>query len=64
MPVHLLAANADFVVYQIKEYKNSSLVVILHCLNIFKPNNYVAFSRLYVLLRENHKINAVFPLIS
>ena len=43
-----------------EEYKNSSLVVILHCLNSFQHTNYVAFLLLYV--RENHKINAVcFP---
>ena len=48
--------------YQIEKYKNSRLVVILHCLNSFQHNNYVAVHYLYVLLRENHKINAVcFP---
>ena len=62
MPEQLLAANADAIVYQMKEYKNSGLVVILHCLNSFQHKNYVAFSLLYVLLRENHKVNAVcFP---
>ena len=49
--VYLLGA----VGYQVDEYKNSGLVVILHCLNSFQHNNYVAFSLLYVLLRENHK---------
>ena len=54
----LLAAHTETVAYQIGEYKNSGLVVILHCLNGFQ-HNYVAFSLLYVQLRENHKINAV-----
>ena len=63
MPNQLLAANADVVVYQMEEYQNSRLVVILHGLNSFQQNNYVAFSLLYVLLRESNKINAVcFPL--
>ena len=54
--------NLYAVVYQTEEYKYSSFVVILHCLNIFKPNNYVAFSLLYAFLRGNYKINAVgFP---
>ena len=45
-----------------EEYKNSGLVLILHCLYSFQHNNYVAFLLLYVLLREKHKINAVcFP---
>ena len=34
----------------------------LHCLNSFQRNNYVEFLLMYVLLRENHKVNAVsFP---
>ena len=62
VPNQLLAANADAVAYQMEEYKNSGLVVILHCLNSFQYNNYVKWSLLYVLLRENHRINAVsFP---
>ena len=62
VPDQLLAAHADTVAYQIEEYKISGLVVILHCLNGFQHNSYVAFSLLYVQLRENHKINAVcFP---
>ena len=51
----LLAANTDAAAYQMKEYKNSDLVVILHYFNSFQHNNYVAFWLLY----ENHKINAV-----
>ena len=62
MPNQLLAANADAVANPMEEYKNSGFVVILHCLNSFQHNKYVVFSLLYVLLRENHKINAVcFP---
>ena len=61
VPNQLLAANiarCTIVIRWMEEYKNSGLVVILHCLNSFQQNNYVAFL-LYVLLRENHKINAV-----
>ena len=62
VPDQLLTANTDVVSYHIKEYKNSGLVGILNCLNSFQHNNYVAFSLLYILLRENRKINAVcFP---
>ena len=39
----LLAANVDTVAYQIEEYKNSGLAVILHCLNGFQYNNYVHY---------------------
>ena len=64
VPDKLLAANADTVAYQMEEYKNSDLVVIFYYLNSFHSNSYVAFSLLYVMLRENHKINAVcFPSI-
>ena len=59
VPNKLLAANAEAVGYQSEEYKNSGLVVILHNLNSSQHNNYVEFSLLYVLLRENHKTNAV-----
>ena len=62
MPDQLLAANANIIAYQMEEYKNSNLVVILLCLNSFQHKNYMSFSLLYVLLRENHKINIVcFP---
>ena len=55
----LLAANTNTGSHQIEEYKNSSLVVILHSLN---TTTMWHFHYLYVLLRENHKINAVcFP---
>ena len=54
MPLLLLHAD------QMEEHKDSGLVVILHCLNSFQHKNYVAFSLLYVLLRENHKINAAY----
>ena len=40
----LLAANAVAGSYQMEEYKNSGLAVILHCLNNFQHDNYVAFS--------------------
>ena len=43
----------------IEEFKNSGLVMILHCLNSFQHNNNMIFSLLYVLLRENHKINVL-----
>ena len=33
VPDQLLTVNANTSSYQIEEYKNSSLVVILHCLN-------------------------------
>ena len=56
----LFASNA--VACQMKEYNNSGLVVILHCQNSFQHNNYMAFSLLYVLRRENYQINVVcFP---
>ena len=45
VPVGLLAVNTNASSYQIEEYKNSSLVVILHCLNSFQHYNYVAFSQ-------------------
>ena len=62
VPYQFVAANADSITYPMEEYKNPSLAVILHCLNSFQYTNYVAFSLLYVLLRENHKINTVcFP---
>ena len=62
MPDQLIAANADLIAYQMEEYKNSDLVVILHCLNSLQNKNYVTFLLLYVLLRENHKITVVcFP---
>ena len=56
----ILAANTNAGSCQIGEYKNSSLVVILHCLNTTTTWH---FHYLYVLFRGNHKINAVcFPL--
>ena len=56
MPDQLLAAKANTIAYQMEEYKNSGLVVILHCLNSFQHKNYI------VLLRENHNVNAAcFP---
>ena len=62
MPDQLLSANADAIGYQMEEHKDSGLVLILHCLNSFQHKNYVAFSLLYVLLRENRKVNAAcFP---
>ena len=44
MPDHLLSANANAGSYQMEEYENSGLVVILHCLNSFLHSNYVVFS--------------------
>ena len=45
-----------------KNIKIQTLAVIFHCLNSFQYKNYVAFSLLYALPRENHKINAIcFP---
>ena len=59
VPDKLLAANTNAGSYQIEEYKNSSLVVILHGLHITTTWH---FHNLYVLLRENHKINVIcFP---
>ena len=43
MPNQLLAANIVNVAYQIEEYKNSGLIVILDCLNGFQHNNYVHY---------------------
>ena len=61
-PYQFVVANADSITYQMEEYKNPGLAVILHCLNSFQYTNYVAFSLLYVLFRKNHKMNAVcFP---
>ena len=58
VPDQLLAALA----HQVEEFKNSNLVVILHCFSSYQHNNYVAFSLLYIILRENHKMNAFcFP---
>ena len=51
----LLETNTIAIAYHMEEYRNSGLVVILHCLNSFQHKNYV----IYVLLRENQKINAV-----
>ena len=53
VPDQLLAANANVIAYQMEEYKNSDFVVILLCFNSFQHKNYMAFSLLYVLLREN-----------
>ena len=44
VPNELLVVNPNAGPYQIEKYKNSSLVVILHCLNSFQHYNYVAFS--------------------
>ena len=44
VPDQFLAVNADAVAYQMEEYKNSGLVVNLHCFNSFQHNNYVEFS--------------------
>ena len=52
VPDELIAANADAIAYHIEEYKNSGLVVILHCLNSFEHSSCVAFLLLHVLLRE------------
>ena len=59
VPNQLITANAETVGHQMEEYKNSGLVAILHNLNSSQQNNYVEFSLLYVLLRENHKTNAI-----
>ena len=56
VPDELLATNANIGSYQVEEYKNSSLVIILHYLN--KTTTWY-FHYLYVLLRVNHEINAV-----
>ena len=52
VPDQVLAANDEAVAYQMEKDKNSGLVVILHCLNSFQHNKYVAFSLLYVWLRK------------
>ena len=52
VPDELIAANTDAIAYHIEEYKNSGLVVILHCLNSFEHCSCVAFLLLHVLLRE------------
>ena len=44
VPNKLLAVIANTSFYQIEEFKNSSLVVILHCLNSFQHNNYGTFT--------------------
>ena len=43
VPNQLLAANAKAIIYQMEEYKKSSLVVILYCLSSFQHKNYVTF---------------------
>ena len=43
VPDHLFSVKANAGSYQIEEYKNSSLVVILHGLNSSQHYNYVAF---------------------
>ena len=53
VPDQLLAASANVIAYQMEEYENSDLVVILLSLNSFQHKNYMAFSLLYVLLKEN-----------
>ena len=61
-PTNCLQPTPKSFACQMKDYKNSGLVVILHCLNSFQHNNYVVFSVLYVSLRENRKIFAIcFP---
>ena len=60
VPEQLLAPTADAVACETKEYKNSCFVTILHCLNSFQHNNYLAFSLLYVLPKEIHKIKCQF----
>ena len=52
IPDQFLAARANTSAYQMEEYKNSSLVVILHCLNSFQHNKYVTFLLLYVFLKD------------
>ena len=59
LPNQLLVVRTDAVVYQMEEYKNLGLIVILYFLNSFQHNNHVAFLLLCVLLRKKHKINAV-----
>ena len=44
VPDELLGVNTIAGSYQIEEYKSSSLVVILHCLNSFQHCDCVAFS--------------------
>ena len=59
VPDELHAANVNAGSYQMEEYKNKSLVLILHCLNTTTTQH---FHYLYVLPRKSHKINAVcFP---
>ena len=53
----LLEANTNVGSYPIEEYKNPSLLVILYCLTTTTTWH---FHYLYVLLRENHKIKAVW----
>ena len=52
MPDQWLAANAKAIVYQMEEYENLDLIVILRYLNSFQHKNYVAFSLLYAQLKE------------
>ena len=44
VPDELLAVTKSAGSYQIEEYKNPSLVVILHCLNSFQHNSDAAVS--------------------
>ena len=44
VPNKLLAVIANTSFYQTEEFKNSGLVVILHCLNSFQHNNYGTFT--------------------
>ena len=39
MPDQLLTANADTITYQMEEYKNLGLVVILHCWTVFNTSS-------------------------
>ena len=52
----LHAANTNAIAYQMEEYNNSSLVMILHCLNSFQHKNYMEW--------ENHLINYLMLFVS
>ena len=61
-PTNCLQPTRMPVLIEMNEYKNSGLVVILHCLSNFNATTTWHFHYLYVLLEENRKIDAIcFP---
>ena len=60
VPDELLAANANAGSYPIEKYQNSNIKNLVEILHFLKTTTTWHFHYLYILLRENHKINAIF----